>query len=89
MKRCGLYTRVSTEDQAQVKDGSLETQMDLLERHVQLKADSTDETWRLVIRVKPSVQGGTQDQVPPGTEGVPRLRTVTRSTGLRESGPAR
>ena len=55
MKRCGLYTRVSTEDQAQVKDGSLETQMDLLERHVQLKADSTDETWRLVIRVKPSV----------------------------------
>ena len=58
MKRCGLYTRVSTEDQAQVKDGSLETQMDLLERHVQLKADSTDETWRVAGRYREEGRSG-------------------------------
>ena len=58
MKRCGLYTRVSTEDQAQVKDGSLETQMDLLERHVQLKADSTDESWRVAGRYREEGRSG-------------------------------
>ena len=58
MKRCGLYTRVSTEDQAQVKDGSLETQMDLLERHVQLKADSTDEPWRVAGRYREEGRSG-------------------------------
>ena len=45
MHRCGLYTRVSTDSQAEVKDGSLDTQLDLLQRYVELKDNSTGEDW--------------------------------------------
>ena len=45
MHRCGLYTRVSTDLQAQVKEGSLDTQIDLLQRYVELKDRSTDQDW--------------------------------------------
>ena len=64
MKRCGLYTRVSTEDQARVKDGSLDTQIDLLERHVQLKADSSDEPWRVAVRYREEGRSGSNTNRP-------------------------
>jgi site-specific DNA recombinase len=64
MKRCGLYTRVSTEDQARVKDGSLDTQIDLLERHVQLKVDSADEPWRIVARYREEGRSGSNTNRP-------------------------
>ena len=64
MKRCGLYTRVSTEDQAQVKDGSLDTQMDLLERHVQLKTESTNEAWPVVVRYREEGRSGSNTNRP-------------------------
>ena len=58
MKRCGLYTRVSTEDQASVKEGSLDTQMDQLERYVELKGDSTEEVWRVAARYREEGRSG-------------------------------
>jgi site-specific DNA recombinase len=64
MKRCGLYTRVSTDDQVRVKDGSLDTQLDLLERHVQLKAESTDEPWRVAIRYREEGKSGSNTNRP-------------------------
>lgn len=64
MKRCGLYTRVSTEDQARVKDGSLDTQLDLLERHVQLKAESTDEPWAVAVRYREEGRSGSNTNRP-------------------------
>ena len=64
MKRCGLYTRVSTEDQAQVKDGSLDTQLDLLERHVQLKAESTEEPWMVAARYREEGKSGSNTKRP-------------------------
>ena len=64
MKRCGLYTRVSTDDQVRVKDGSLDTQLDLLERHVQLKAESTDETWAVAARYREEGRSGSNTKRP-------------------------
>ena len=58
MKRCGLYTRVSTEDQANVKEGSLDTQIDQLERYLQLKSESTEEAWRVVARYREEGRSG-------------------------------
>ena len=45
MKECGLYTRVSTDLQAETKDGSLDTQIDNLTKYVDLKHGTTDEDW--------------------------------------------
>jgi site-specific DNA recombinase len=45
--RCGLYARVSTEDQANVKDGSLDTQLDKLQREVRHKNANDDDDWRV------------------------------------------
>jgi site-specific DNA recombinase len=64
VKRCGLYTRVSTEDQVRVKDGSLDTQLDLLERHVQLKAESTDEPWHVAARYREEGKSGSNTNRP-------------------------
>ena len=58
MKRCGLYTRVSTEDQVAVKDGSLDTQLDLLQDYVALKSRSGDEDWRVVSRYREEGRSG-------------------------------
>ena len=58
MKRCGLYTRVSTEDQVNVKDGSLDTQVDLLQDYVDLKDRSSDEDWRVIARYREEGRSG-------------------------------
>jgi site-specific DNA recombinase len=57
-KRCGLYTRVSTEDQAQVKDGSLDTQIDLLQDYVVLRSRSGEEDWRIAARYREEGRSG-------------------------------
>jgi site-specific DNA recombinase len=46
MKFCGLYLRVSTSIQAQVKDGSLDTQCDILKKYIELKDQTSDEEWK-------------------------------------------
>ena len=40
MIKCGLYARVSTDLQAEIKNSSVDTQIDLLQKFVELK-DST------------------------------------------------
>ena len=47
MVKCGLYARVSTDLQAEVKNGSLDTQIDLLQKYVELKdSTSPEEEWK-------------------------------------------
>ena len=58
MKRCGVYARVSTTDQAVVKDGSLDTQLDLLEDAVKLRSRSGDDDWRVVARYREEGRSG-------------------------------
>jgi len=45
MHKCGLYTRVSTDLQAFTKEGSLDTQLDMLEKFVELKNGTTEDEW--------------------------------------------
>ena len=49
MVKCGLYARVSTDLQAEIKNGSLDTQIDLLQKYIEIK-DSTSpkEEWKAV-----------------------------------------
>ena len=47
MKKCGLYLRVSTQRQVDVKAGSLDTQEDKLASFVNLK-NSAEEEWKVV-----------------------------------------
>ncbi len=58
MKRCGLYTRVSTDDQVRVKDGSLDTQIDLLQDYVALRGRSGEEDWRIAARYREEGRSG-------------------------------
>ena len=58
MKRCALYTRVSTDDQVNVRDGSLDTQMDQLERYVTLRTDTTEEPWCVAARYREEGRSG-------------------------------
>ena len=49
MVKCGLYARVSTDLQAEVKNGSLDTQIDLLQKYVEIKnSTSPEEEWKAV-----------------------------------------
>ena len=49
MIKCGLYARVSTDLQAEVKNGSLDTQIDLLQKSVEVKdSTSLEEEWKVV-----------------------------------------
>ena len=49
MIKCGLYARVSTDMQAEVKNGSLDTQIDRLQNYVELKdSTSPEEEWKAV-----------------------------------------
>ena len=49
MIKCGLYARVSTDLQAEIKNGSLDTQIDLLQRYVELKdSTSSEEEWKVM-----------------------------------------
>ena len=43
MKKCGLYLRVSTNMQAEAKDGSLDTQYSRLEGYVSFRNSPTEE----------------------------------------------
>jgi site-specific DNA recombinase len=50
-KLCGLYVRVSTERQAELRDGSLDTQTDRLKHYVKFRSDSNDGNsakWKLI-----------------------------------------
>ncbi len=58
MTRCGLYARVSTTDQAVVKDGSLDTQLELLEDAVKLRTRTSAQDWRVVARYREEGQSG-------------------------------
>ena len=64
MKRCGLYTRVSTEDQVAVKDGSLDTQLDLLQDYVALRARTSDTEWRVTARYREEGRSGKDSNRP-------------------------
>ncbi len=44
-KVCGLYLRVSTERQAQIKEGSLDTQLGILKKHTEMKSSQGNEEW--------------------------------------------
>ena len=44
-KACGLYLRVSTERQAQVKEGSLDTQLGTLKKFCEIKSSHGTEEW--------------------------------------------
>ena len=44
-KACGLYLRVSTEQQASTKEGSLDTQLSTLTKYTEIKTSNTDEEW--------------------------------------------
>ena len=46
MIKCGLYARVSTDMQAEIKNGSLDTQIDLLQKYVELKDSTPEEEWK-------------------------------------------
>ena len=49
MKKCGLYARVSTDIQAQAKDGSLDTQISIMEKQIEVKKmSSPGEEWEIV-----------------------------------------
>ena len=49
MIKCGLYARVSTDLQAEVRNGSLDTQIDLLQKYVEIKdSASPEEEWKAV-----------------------------------------
>ena len=43
MIKCGMYARVSTDLQAEVKNGSLDTQIDLLQKYVAIKNSTSTE----------------------------------------------
>ena len=59
MVKCGLYARVSTDMQASVQNGSLDTQIDLLQRYVELKdSTSTDEDWKAVAIYREEGESG-------------------------------
>ena len=45
---CGLYARVSTDRQAQIKDGSLDTQLDMLHKYVEIKDMGDEDEWKVV-----------------------------------------
>ena len=47
MKKCGLYVRVSTDMQALVKDGSLDTQVDTLRKYADVKSATDDDGWEI------------------------------------------
>jgi DNA invertase Pin-like site-specific DNA recombinase len=48
--KCGLYTRVSTEEQVRVEEGSLKNQMLRLKRYVKAKNDmSNDDEWIVAV----------------------------------------
>ena len=44
-KACGLYLRVSTDRQADVKDGSLDTQLSTLSKYIDIKNAGGGEEW--------------------------------------------
>ena len=49
MIKCGMYARVSADLQAEVKNGSLDTQIDLLQKYVAIKnSTSPEEEWKAV-----------------------------------------
>ena len=48
MFKCCLYARVSSDLQAQIKNGSLDTQIDRLQKYVELKDATPEEEWKVV-----------------------------------------
>ncbi len=75
MKRCAIYARVSTADQAQVKDGSLDTQLDLLQDAVKLRRRSGDAEWWVVGRYREEAIPMIQNEGVGSTNPRPPLRS--------------
>lgn len=58
---CGLYTRVSTERQSEIKDGSLDTQMDRLKDYMKFRVSSLggkNEKWKIIGRFREQGRSG-------------------------------
>lgn len=48
MKRlCGLYARVSTERQSEIRDGSLDTQVSRLKNYISFRTSSPNDSWKI------------------------------------------
>ena len=47
-RNCALYIRVSTQRQADVKDGSLDTQEAKLKAYVNYENNNEDSSWKIV-----------------------------------------
>ena len=58
MKKCGLYARVSTDLQANTRQGSLDTQLDTLRKFVDVKTASSDETWEVIQEYREEGKSG-------------------------------
>ena len=59
MVKCGLYARVSTDRQAELKNGSLDTQIDQLQKYVELKdSTSPEEEWKVVAIYREEGESG-------------------------------
>ena len=58
MIKCGLYARVSTGLQAEVKNSSLDTQIDLLQKFVEIKNSSPEEEWTVVATYREEGKSG-------------------------------
>lgn len=60
-RKCGLYGRVSTQRQAMVEDGGLDTQFSCMEKSIEFeneKAKAIDETWEIVDRYREEGRSG-------------------------------
>jgi len=51
MRKIGIYSRVSTEEQAQVEEGSIKNQIESLQKYVKAENMKHDETWGELIEV--------------------------------------
>ena len=66
---CGLYARVSTERQSEVRDGSLDTQMDRLKQYVSFRQPSSSkekyaESWKIVDLYREEGKSGKNTERP-------------------------
>jgi len=57
IKRCGLYVRVSTDRQAQIKEGSLDTQLDRLRSYVKIR-NCPDVEWKIIEEYREEGKSG-------------------------------
>ena len=82
MKRCGLYTRVSTTDQVLVRDGSLDTQIDILQKYVDIKNTTTEEDWKIIASYREEGKSGKNTDRPEYRRMIQEIRNGKINTIL-------